>query len=328
MSLFSTENHVRCGRCGTEFDLNKNKNECPLCGFGKATFQEVKSIENFPIKQITTGTERSQKNYLTAPIKIDLPNGKIVIDYETKRVGLWGMFNDFFSGKFLLRVSANMLIEEKKDFVSLRDLIEKSKIIMLQKDLLTLKGFPNDINAESAVGRLVYHFLAGYHKMGLFEIKLNRASEDMKENMLNEPWENVLIRPTSEGLEFARLKNHIFDEHDYENQILTEEEREWMINYLKTIEKKGFKEYYLLNQIVSFLKKGKTGNKDLWDWLKKNPEFVSYVKERSGKSKNPKAFERQLENLSKTFGASKISLLRELGIIKNKRDDYTIIGEI
>ena len=66
----------------------------------------------------------------------------------------------------------------------------------------------------------------------------------------------------------------------------------------------------------------------MWDWLKKNPEFVSYVKERSGKSKNPKAFERQLENLSKTFGASKISLLRELGIIKNKRDDYTIIGEI
>ena len=44
--------------------------------------------------------------------------------------------------------------------------------------------------------------------------------------------------------------------------------------------------------------------------------------------KNKEVFEKQLGNYSKSYAASKISLLRELGAIRNKRNDYTIIGEI
>ena len=41
MVLFTTqENRIKCGRCNTGFDLNKNMGGCPLCGFGKKAFKE------------------------------------------------------------------------------------------------------------------------------------------------------------------------------------------------------------------------------------------------------------------------------------------------
>ena len=208
----------------------------------------------------------------------------------------------------------------------MNELIEKAKGVMQENRLTVLKGFPNDIESDSSVGRLVFHFLAGFNKMGLVNVKLVGTSE--REIIWSEPWETIIIAPTQKGLEFARLRNWVFDEHDYKNQVLTEEEQKWMINYLIEIDQQGFKEYHLLKQITSFIKKGKNGNRDLWEWFKNNPEFITYIKSWSSKNDNPKAFEKQITNLAQTFGSGKISLLRELGIIKNKRNDYTIVGEL
>lgn len=321
MAFFSSsENRVKCGKCGTEFDINKNKDGCPLCGFGR-----IRVVDKEAEIKISSA-EQSEHDLLKIPNDIKLPQGKVIVDEESGKVGLWGMFNDFFSGKALLRINANLLEKDRTEYISLNKLIENSKKTMYSRNLLSLKGFPNDIEADSSVGRLVYHFVAGFHKIGLFEVKVVGTHES--KSIWNHSWEDLMIRPTKEGLEFARIRNRIFEDKDYENQTLTKEESVWMINYLKEIDKKGFKEYSLLKEIKIFIQEGHNGNKDLWEWFKKNPSFISYIKYWSSKNNNPKAFEKQLTNLSQTFSSGKISLLRELGIIQNKRNDYTIIGEI
>ncbi len=322
MALFSKENRVKCGRCNTEFDFQKNSERCPLCGFGKHMFtnDSLPKIDNVGSKEL------SKNDYLIIPSYLKLSKGKVISDHETSIVGLWGMVNDFFSGKALLRINANLLNETKKDYISLFDLIECAKNTILYNKLTKLKGFPNDVTADSSVGRLVYHFIDGFHKMGLFEIKPLKKMEG--EKIWSEDWKNILIRPTEEGLAFSRLSNKVFDEKNYEDQTLTVVESEWLLQYLREIDKKGFKEYTLLKEIFFFIKNGNNGNKDLWAWFKKNPSFIKYIEAWSGKKDNPKAFEKQINNLAQTFSSGKISLLREIGIIKNKRNDYTIIGDI
>jgi ribosomal protein L37E len=325
MGLFAlTENRVKCGRCGSEFDLNKNQEGCPLCGFGvKNSFSESKSIE----KTIATNKPMiSAGNYLSIPKDIQLSKGEIHLDEDGKEVGLWGMFNDYFSGKAVLRICANILNERKLSEIELSELIEIVKIEIRSKKLYLLKGFPSS-DKDGAVNRLVYHFIKGFYNMGLFEMKVKDGKPE-KENIWNEDWSRLMVKPTREGLEFAKIKNKVFDLGDYENQILTDEEKKWIINYLKQIDGKGFKEFYWLNEVYSFVKRGHNGKNDLWEWYKKNPLFVAYVKKWSNKSDNSKEFEKQLSNLAQTFSSGKISLLRELGVIKNKRNDYTIIGEL
>ncbi|MBS3088628.1 hypothetical protein J4402_02500 [Candidatus Pacearchaeota archaeon] len=325
MSLFSSsENRVKCGKCGTEFDLNKNQDSCPLCGFGRS--QPIDILSNKEFQQEESSHE---KDLLSIPPQLKLSKGNINAGGGRNKIGSWGMFNDYFSGKFLLRINANLMHEKKVEFVSLHELIENAKVIISKRGLKKMKGFPNDIKTESSVNRLVNHFLVEFYNMGLFDVQ--SKSPIKKKSIWNESWENILVRPTSEGLEFAKLKNKIFDEKAApikDNQILTNEERQWLINYLKNIEKYNFKEYSLLKEIASFIQKGNNGNNDLREWFKKNPIFVSYVKEWSSKSDDDKEFEKQLSNLSQTYGSGKISLLRELGVISNKRNDYKVIGEL
>jgi len=330
MGIFSTkrENIVRCGKCNTEFDLELNKEGCPLCGFGKN--KESISSSNLQLPTSNTLKDTYENgydniNYLAIPPQIKSSKGKPVLDDETKFVGLWGMFNDYFSGKGLLRICANMIYWGKKENVTLTSLIESTKHVVKQENLSSLKGFPKDIKNDSSVNRLVYHFLVGFYKMGLFEVELKEPSK--KDNLWNHDWDDILIKPTSEGLEFARLKNKVFDEKKYEDQTLTKEERDWLLNHLRAIDKIGFKEYTLLNEIVSFMKRGKTG-KDLEKWFAGEERFKSYMRSWSAKTNNAKEFEKQISSLSTTFSASKISLLRELGIIKNERNKFDVIGKL
>lgn len=330
MSLFkSTENRVKCGKCNTEFDFNKNSS-CPLCGFGENSNEtepdntQDTALQNQSLKMIT----KKAGDYLSIPPYISLSKGKIILDEdaEAKTLGLWGMVNDYFSGKMMLRINAN-LIKDNGAFYELADLIEIAKSCIQSDHLYRLKGFPNDIKSESSMGRLVQHFVKSFWKMGLFEVK-HVSGKNEKKDIWNEPWNKIMIRPTQEGLEFSRLKNKVFDDHDYENQILTAEEKEWLMNYLKKLDSAGFKEYTTLKEVYSFIKQGHNGKQDLWNWFSKNPKFRSYIKSWSAKSDNSKEFEKQIMNLAVTFSAGKVSLLRELGLIKNKRNDYTVIGEL
>src|SRR3989338_6280635 len=123
MKLFSNqENRIRCGRCGTEFDLTKNKEGCPLCGFGKKSFAE--SPLEFSKKKETPKTQSSVE-FFGIPPEMNLQKGKKITDKETQTWGSWLMFNDFFAPKFISSVLAWKMYKEKKDFVFLSDLMEE-----------------------------------------------------------------------------------------------------------------------------------------------------------------------------------------------------------
>src|SRR3989344_1141732 len=234
MAFFSSnENRVKCGKCTTEFDLNKNSEGCPLCGFNKNSLSSNldKPQESILKQQKTDPIQKSvysEANYLAIPSNLKLPSGKSIIDKESGSIGLWGMFNDYFSGKAVIRINANLLNNHKKDFISLFELIDVTKKVITSYGLSSLKGFPNDIKKDASVNRLIHHFIKNYQKMGLFEIKLADKKEDKKEDIWAEKWENILMRPTKEGLEFAQLTNNVFDNNLREDQVLTKEEGEWM----------------------------------------------------------------------------------------------------
>ena len=319
----TNENRIKCGRCNTEFDLNKNDG-CPLCGFG--------------IRRQTTNARLNKKQYdknestkyLAVPKDLELRPGKLTINDETKSVGSWGMFNSFFPGKAVLRILANMLDDEEAKSVTLDALIKKTLKAIEIYNLSKLRGFPKNLENTNSIGRLVYHFIRTFTEMGFFTIK---PKEETKNNVWDEPWTNIEITLTKEGLEYAKLRNKIFDDSDFsqistEFQILTKEEKQWLIDYLKKIDEEGYKEYSILKNVFEFIKQGHNGKGELWNWFEINPAFIEYVKQWSRKVDNPEAFEKQIKNLSPTFAAGKLALLRELGIISNKRNDYTIVGDL
>lgn len=325
MKLFTQENIIVCGKCNTQFDLNKNKAGCPLCGFGGMTTNE----EGYKLDKTDSYRRKNHFNYLDIPPQIKLKSGRIISDDETEQWGSWLMFNDYFVVKFLGRVLAWKIHNEKSDFVNLKSLIEDAKISISINDLSKFKGFPKDIPKDiknnSSIGRLVYHFLITGIKMGLFDAKTTvKNSLDV----WKESWDNIEISLTQEGLEFSRLKNYIFDEGKVE-QILTSEEKNWIVNYLIQIDKKGYREYSVLKKVYDFLKQGHNGKNDLWSWFESNKQYQDYIKQRSRKAREShKIFQKQLSNYARSFASSKVSLLRELGVVKNKRNNYAIVGEL
>ena len=83
-----------------------------------------------------------------------------------------------------------------------------------------------------------------------------------------------------------------------------------------------------MKEVHNFLKGGNNGNSDLWNWFKNNEKYKNYVRERSKRAReDPVIFEKQLTNYARSFSTAKISLLRELGLVKNKRNDYSIMGD-
>ncbi len=328
MAFFSShENRVKCGKCGTEFDLSKNSIGCPLCGFGKNTALTNEMRSSTESKN-SSNENHLMQDYMKIPLQLKLPKGQPRVEEPSKFI-LWGMVNSYFPGKFMLRLNANLLNEMNLEYLPLSTLIEHAQREIVKRNFMNLKGFPNDPGSDASINRQVYHFIDSFYKMGLFDVRLNRSVE--KGNIWNEDWKNILIRPTQEGLEFAQLKNRIFDEFKLskEDQILTKEEIIWMKKYLEVIDNKGFKEFSLLREIDRFIQKQKNPSaKNVREWFMVNLEFIRYVREWSSKNDDEKAFNKQLANLAQTFSSGKISLLRELGVIKNKRNDYTLIGAI
>jgi len=257
-------------------------------------------------------------NYLSPPP--DLPNLESGTPYlETpaaKHVGTWGQFNSFFPVKAVLRILCQMVGEASGEPINLQELVDRSKNIFKSAGLGRYRGFPSS-NKESAIGRLVWHFITPAHEMGL--VKIEGAEE-----IPIHGWGKVRISPTSEGLEFAKLKNPVFDEGSTE-QVLSVPEREWVISYLKKIDEGGYKEFSFLREVFGELKKGNT---DLVPWFEKSRRFVNYIRGWSSKAGDEKKLKKQVANVANTFAASKIALLRELGVISNKRNDYTVMGTL
>jgi hypothetical protein len=250
----------------------------------------------------------------------NLTTGRAMADSaEAKHVGTWGQFNSFFPVKAVLRILAHMVEENDGKPVNLQQLVDKSIEVFRVAGLSQYRGFPmrrkGKAEKESAIGRLVWHFIIPARKMGLIE-----ADNEIPIRA----WDKANVSITREGLEFARLENLVFDKKGRE-QVLSGAERGWVLNYLKKIDGEGYKEYSFLTRIFEELK---NGNTKIAAWLEKDEEFNKYVKSWSKKGKNPKEFKKQIEHVAAMFAQGKIALLRELGLISNKRNDYAIVGTL
>jgi ribosomal protein L37E len=313
-----SENWIKCGGCGTEFDLNKNKLGCPLCGFGK------NFVSNFsPEIQKERIHSLTYNKHMTIPPEMKLNHADVFSDKETRTWGSWLMFNDFFAPKLITRVLAWKLYEEKSETVLLSSLMNDVINTIKENGLSKLKGFPN-LNKDPKGERLVNHFLSTITKMGLTIVK---PLDSNVKDIWKEDWEKIRVSLSNKGLEFAQLKNNVLDEGDIK-QILNVEEKKWILNYLKEIDVMGYKDYSILKEVYNFLKDGNNGNKDLRNWFINNEKFRIYIPERSKRAReSPEVFEKQIWNYARSFSTAKISLLRELGLVRDKRNDYTIMGE-
>jgi len=281
----------------------------------------VGSEESAAVLDIEKTAETSKevaKKYLSPPPAFDdLVHGEVTLTETAKYVGTWGQFNSFFPMKAVLRVLAHLMEESNRSPVSLQALVDKSVQAFKAMGLQRFRGFPKRYKRESSIGRLVWHFVTTACEMGL--IKIEGDSE-----IPSHDWDRVSISITREGWEFSKLENRLLDWNGKE-QVLTDDERNWMADYLKKIDVRGFREFSILMDVFEELKKGNT---DISSWLERNENFRQYIRSWSRKTENLAEFDQQLKTVAIMFAQSKIALLREMGAISNRRNDYTVIGSL
>jgi hypothetical protein len=291
---------------------------------GKAV-SKVNSIE--PKSEKATIPQTSCQDDLLKKPKFlqDLKPGIVNLSsHEAKFVGSWGQFNSFQPIKAALRILANKLTAENSRSMQLDRFVEICIGVFKRNELSKYRGFPSS-DKDTAKGRFVWHFLTTAYYMGLIDITKQSEYFEGLPDTLNY-WEEVSITITKQGLEFARLYSEFFDNSG--KQLLSREEKTWLISYLKDLDSKGYKEYSLLRDVYYFLKEGHNGKEDLWRWFQEDRRFNDYVRSWSRKKNDPAKLRKQIENLSKTFAASKVALLREFGVVIDRRNRYGVIGDL
>ena len=281
---------------------------------------EYDKNEGTGLQTINSASKQSVSSGLDAPENFDsklLAQPKL----EESEIGSWFMFNSFFTGKALLRVLANILNKEQISSVSIDVLAQVSYDVFRKAGLSKYRGFPKEKKhhkyEKSNIDKLKYFVLRPFADMGLVTIK----SGD----------EHDQVFLTKFGLEFAMLKNPILDERK-QSPYLSTSEQNFMISYLKSIDAK-YKEYNTLKETLDFIKTKKNiSYPEIVDWFVKNKKIVDYLYEDSRaqkekKSKEDKDFKTYLNHAAYSFASSRIALLRELGILSDKRGEYKIVSE-
>ena len=278
------------------------------------TGQKKSEMQKTPVLEAT----QDQMEYLaTSPVLGELASGKLKMTESARHVGTWGQFNSFFPIKAVLRVLAHLVNQNNGGKTSLQVLVDRSIYEFKRAGLQKFRGFPKKYKRESAIGRLVWHFITTAYQTGLMEIEGDAG-------IPAHGWDAVFVSITKEGFEFCQLENRVLDWKSRE-QVLTDAERNWVIGYLKKIDGEGFKEYTLLRGVFDELKKNNTA---ISDWLEHNENFITYVKTWSRKKEDTTEFAKQMKTVAVMFAQSKIALLRELGVINNQRNDYSVTGSL
>jgi len=304
MGLFGKNADANWVECEKKhgFDLNKNSRGCPLCELTR---------KNQPLENISTASS----NLLSKPSKMKVvEKGAICINENTRTIGTHPWFNTLFSAKAACRILENIRTPNKEP--SLQDLLTACKPAFIAASLTQYRGFPKDVEEPSSLGRLALHFLQAYSDLGLIAFKMG---DNLIDNLPSRGWDKIKVVLTVAGAEFIALPNKIFDEQQPIQQ-LTDEERTWFINYVKQAEKRGFGEYRVLKDFAVFLKKKPTKSEELRNW------FLAYAPFKQFVAKNPN--EDRAKNLAATLAGSKLALLRELGIVNDARNDYSVVRDL
>lgn len=299
-------------------------------------YVESKNIAKIPRYSLENLISDESKDYLTSskPLQnYDLSGNTTSFPSEylkpskvgSSAVGTWYMFNSFFAAKAVLRVLENLLPERKNE-VQVRQLLETFYVSSKNRKLLSYRGFPKEKESPkhdmSSISKIRSFVVVPLENMGL--VVIERTDNKQERIFLTKP-----------GLDFASLKNPILDSKGEE--LLSKEEISFLISYLKRIDEMGYKEYTILNELVSFLEESSSSKAVSYDnivqWFSNNAKVVDWIYEgsrsqKTGQSKDSEFFREQLKKATTAFASGKIALLRELKIVSDKRGDYSIVGRL
>lgn len=264
------------------------------------TGTDFKSLESYQSPNFVKDLSNLENTKLAEP------------EIRQSKFGAWGMFNSFVPGKASLRVLINLVSRRNGEPVKFLEMVDECVTYFSKSGLCKYRGFPKK-TSESAKGRLVTHLILPYDGIGL--MKIEGSGKDS------------LVMITKEGLSFVKLQNPLLDGSD-KTKSLSEEECEWLVSHLKRIDDLGYKEFSILESLTRFLSGADRKFEDIVGWFKGNEDFVAWLQAGSRYEHDPKAFLQQLDNVARTFASGKIALLRELGILSNKRATYKVIHRL
>ncbi len=166
-----------------------------------------------------------------------------------KNAYIWGQYNKFFALKFAVRYLAYLQTQNNFSTVNLEEYQDKcSKAASQMKQLLVQsdkkagrvwgEGFSAGLpdSEEKSWSRFKHHFI------GYLDTKGNSvgALSDLGFIVI----QNNQVGLSSYGLAFAKCQNPVLDENPFASSLLSQEERDFLINHLKNnipIEWQGIK---------------------------------------------------------------------------------------
>lgn len=252
-------------------------------------------------------------------------DGRLDIGVRGGTIGAPAMFNSYLPVKALLRAVLN-ISEQGGGPVTLAGLKNACKAEFLTDSVVTnARGFPLPRDPEGSINHLIRHFGGAAVEMALLTLDGKVHGKEIPEIPRSErDWEGVHVYATPQGRDFALTENDLFDKGG-SSRVLNQHERQWIVNYLESIDAQGYKEFSTLRNSLDFLRRTHDG-RNLKQWFKSDPGFVSYARRTS--SQTGKVLDTTLDSLSATFAASKLAILRELGAVADTSGDYLIVGDL
>ena len=194
---------------------------------------EVKDVPFKQSTEIDTNIEILSKplNYENL---VGVPLKKPIKDYF-----IWGQYNKFFAIKFAVRYLAYLQNQNNFSLVKLEEYQNKcSKVASQMKQLLIQsdekagrvwgEGFSAGLpdNQEKSLSRYKHHFI------GYMDTKGNSvgALSDFGFIVI----QNNQVGLSSQGLAFAKCNNPILDEDPFASSLFSQEERQFLIDHIKT----------------------------------------------------------------------------------------------
>jgi hypothetical protein len=256
---------------------------------------------------------------------------KLPGDVRGEHIGPWIQFNSYFPVKAGLRILSNMINRDNTvEDCNLLEFVNTCEHVFRDLGYHSLRGFPSS-DKDSAIGRFVLHFLFTALEMGLIRVSRQSLPEGLATQGIpasRNNWDQVWISPSMEGFEFALLPNKIFDypeDFNKKNQIATNEERRWWLQYISHLDDQGYKLYSIMKSCYDYLNAGHDGKEELPAMLKNHPALVNYV-EKSVVDKE--RWDRIKKDYALILAGTNIAMLRELGLVSSVRGEYKVIGDI
>jgi hypothetical protein len=196
-----------------------------------------------PLSKMTKTQEQPMKvidylDFLKKPIGYEKING-LTSKYPIKDAYIWGQYNKFFALKFAVRYLAYLQTQNNFSTVNLEEYQDKCSKAASQMKQLLLKsdekagriwgegfsaGLPD--NEEKSWSRFKHHFI------GYLDSKGNSvgALSDFGFIVI----QNNQVGLSSQGLAFAKCQNPILDEDPFASSLFSQEERQFLIDHIKT----------------------------------------------------------------------------------------------